>query len=144
ALAWVELVYPNPAVPRFLALLAVAYSGLTFTGMFLFGCETWLERGEVFTLVFGTFARFAPFEVRVRPRPELWLRPFGVGLLDSGAVSNAMTAFVLLVLASVLYDGALTTPEWGDLESALAAHMSAFGDLKLMVVRTGGLVAFWL
>ena len=144
ALAWVELVYPNPAVPRFLALLAVAYSGLTFTGMFLFGCETWLERGEVFTLVFGTFARFAPFEVRVGPRPQLWLRPFGVGLLDSGAVSNAMTAFVLLVLASVLYDGALTTPEWGDLEGEIAAHMSAFGDLKLMLVRTGGLIGFWL
>jgi hypothetical protein len=144
ALAWVELVYPNPAVPRFLALLAVAYSSLTFTGMFLFGCETWLEHGEVFTVVFGTFARFAPFDVRGGSHPQLGLRPFAVGLLDSSAVSNSMAAFVLLVLASVLYDGALTTPEWGDLESALAAHFSAFGDLKLMVIRTVGLVAFWL
>jgi hypothetical protein len=144
ALAWIELVYPNPAVPRFLASLAFAYSVLTFTGMFLFGCETWLEHGEVFTLVFGTFARFAPLEVRVGSRPQLRLRSFGVGLLDSGAVSNSMVAFVLLLLASVLYDGAVTTPEWGNLESTLAAHMSAFGDLKLMVVRTAGLVAFWL
>ena len=29
-------------------------------------------------------------------------------------------------------------PEWGNLESALAAHMPAFGDLKLMRVRTAG------
>ncbi|HEY7242285.1 MAG TPA: hypothetical protein VH678_00185 [Xanthobacteraceae bacterium] len=144
ALAWVELIYPNPAVPRFLALLAVAYSVLTFTGMLLFGCETWLERGEVFTLVFGTFARFAPLDVRVRPRPQLSLRPFGVGLLDSGEVSNSLVAFVLLLLASVLYDGALTTPEWGNLESTLAAHISAFGDVKLMIVRTAGLIVFWL
>ena len=36
------------------------------------------------------------FEVRVGPRPQLWLRPFGVGLLDSGAVSTSMIAFVLL------------------------------------------------
>ena len=42
-----------------------------------------------------------------------------------------MMAFVLLLLATVLYDGALGTPEWGRLESALAAHLAALGDLKL-------------
>jgi hypothetical protein len=144
ALSWTELVYPNPAVPQFLASLAVAYSVLTLASMFLFGCEPWLAHGEVFTLVFGTFARFAPLEIRTGPRPRLWLRPFGAGLLDSSAVTTSMMAFVLLLLASVLYDGALTTPEWRQLESALAAHLSAFGDFKLMAVRTAGLLAFWL
>ena len=38
-----------------------------------------------------------------------------------------MMAFVLLLLATVLYDGALGTPEWGRLESALAAHLLALG-----------------
>ena len=37
AFAWIELVYPNPAVPRTIATLAVVYSILTFAGMFLFG-----------------------------------------------------------------------------------------------------------
>ena len=96
AFAWVELVYPNPAVPRFIAWLAIAYSILTFTGMFLFGRECWLERGEVFTSVFGTFARFAPIELRTGPQRALSLRPYGSGLLDSGAVSTSMMAFVLL------------------------------------------------
>jgi hypothetical protein len=144
AFSWIELVYPNPAMPRFIAWLAIVYSVLTFIGMFQFGCERWLQRGEVFTLVFGTFARFAPIELRLGARRELWLRPFGAGLLDSSAVSTSMMAFVLLLLASVLYDGALGTPEWGKLEGTLAAHLSAFGDFKLMAVRTAGLVAFWL
>jgi len=43
----IELVYPNPAVPYFIAWLALAYSLLTFACMFLFGRECWLERGEV-------------------------------------------------------------------------------------------------
>src|SRR5262249_61607224 len=60
ALSWVELIFPNPAVPRFIASLAVGYSLLTLAGMFLFGCETWLRRGEVFSLLFGTLACFAP------------------------------------------------------------------------------------
>jgi hypothetical protein len=144
AFAWIELVYPNPAVPRTIAWLALAYSILTFAGMFLFGCERWLERGEVFALVFGTFARFAPIDIRTGARPFLRLRPYGVGLVEERPVSTSMMAFVLLLLATVLYDGALATPEWGRLEGTIAAYVSGLGDYKLIAIRTAGLVAFWL
>jgi hypothetical protein len=144
AFSWIELVYPNPAVPRTIAWLALAYSILTFTGMFLFGRERWLERGEVFTLVFGTFARFAPIEIRTGPHRQMWLRPFGAGLIEGGAASISMMAFVLLLLSTVLYDGAVSTPEWGKLEGAIAAHVSALGEFKLVAIRTAGLLAFWL
>src|ERR1700730_10659152 len=144
AFSWIELVYPNPAVPYFIAWLALAYSLLTFACMFLFGRECWLERGEGFTAVFGTFPRFAPIEIRAGARRGIWLRPFGAGLIEGGSVSTSMMAFVLLLLSSVLYDGALGTPEWGRLEVAIAAHLSALGDFKLMAIRTAGLFAFWL
>jgi hypothetical protein len=144
AFSWIELVYSNPAEPAFLGRLLVTYSILTFAGMFLFGGETWLARGELFTLVFGTFARFAPLDVRTGAQRGLWLRPYGAGLLDTGAVSTSMMAFVLLLLATVLYDGALGTPEWGRLESTLAPSLAALGDFKFMAIRTFGLLAFWL
>ena len=143
AFSWIELVYSNPAEPAFLGRLLVAYSILTFAGMFLFGGDTWLQRGELFTLLFGTFARFAPLDIRTGPHRSLWLRPYGAGLLDSSTVSTSMMAFVLL-LASVLYDGALGTPEWGRLEAAFASSLAALGDFKLMAIRTAGLIAFWL
>ena len=73
----------EPCRAAVIAWLALAYSILTFTGMFLFGCERWLAHGEVFSLVFGTFARFAPIEIRTGPGRGLWLRPFGAGLIDS-------------------------------------------------------------
>ena len=57
-------------------------------------------------------------EARAGPPRQLLLRPFGAGLLDSAGVSNSMTAFVLLLLATVLFDGASTSPEWTSLESA--------------------------
>src|SRR5205823_14825058 len=60
AFAWLELVYPNPAVPRLIASIALAYSALTFAGMVSFGRERWLALGEVFTAVFGPFARVSP------------------------------------------------------------------------------------
>ena len=58
--AWMELVWSGKNVPAELAAALLVYSGLTWLGMFVFGREAWLGHGEVFTLVFGIFARFAP------------------------------------------------------------------------------------
>ncbi len=142
AFSWVELVYPSPAEPRHIAWFASAYTLLTWTGMTLFGSATWLERGEVFTLVFGTFARFAPTEISRHKRICL-LRPFATGLLAGGPASASMTAFVLLLLSTVLYDGLLATPEWVAAESVGVALLGG-GEGAALVVRSIGLVGFWL
>ena len=68
AFAWIELVYTHWAVPTNLAVLIIAYSAITWTGMFLFGREKWLLHGEAFSIAFGLLARFAPTEVRVTAR----------------------------------------------------------------------------
>jgi hypothetical protein len=137
AFSWIELIYPSPAVPLHIAWLAIGYSALSFLGMFAFGRKVWLQHGEMFSLLFGTFARFAPIE-------QCTLRPFGAGLLDSRGVSTSMMAFVLLILSTVLFDGFLGTPEWSSVEAAVASSTPALGDAAFMVVRTVGLVTFWL
>lgn len=63
--AWLELVFPGAAVPANIASMFVAYTLITWTGMFLFGRERWLRQGEAFSLAFGVLARFAPTEIRV-------------------------------------------------------------------------------
>jgi hypothetical protein len=140
--SWIELVYPSPAEPWHIALFATAYTLLTWTGMALFGSAIWLERGELFTLVFGTLARFAPTVISRRER-ICALRPFGVGLLGDGPASASMTAFVLLLLSTVLYDGLLGTQEWVAAESVGVAPLGG-GEGAVVAVRTIGLVGFWL
>ena len=65
AFAWVELVFAGRALPANLALFAVVYSLITWTGMALFGRAVWLVHGDPFALAFGVLARFSPTEVRV-------------------------------------------------------------------------------
>ena len=126
-------------MPAHIAWLAIAYSVLTWAGMLVFGRDVWLQHGEVFSLVFGTFARFAPTRAAHGPQRALLLRPFGAGLLDSRPVSTSMMAFVLLLLATVLYDGALGTPRMGASSKARWPPSSAgLGDLELMAMRTVG------
>ena len=145
AFSWTELVYPGAAVPSCLAWLIVGYSILTWTAMAVFGRETWLRHGEVFAVVFGILGRFAATELR-RTGPvkrTLALRPFAVGLLDAQPSSVSMTALVLLILSSVIFDGLIGSPAWNDFESGLAAAMPSLGDLGAIVVRTVGLIAAW-
>jgi len=140
AFVWVENVFSGSYVPRYIAFFVLAYSLITLYGMAYFGKETWLRRGEAFSVYFGLLGRFAPTEVRVeapsvcagcegcepggcvncyecfrRAAPEereLNLRPPAVGLgLQEKALPGG-AAFVIVVLAGVTFDGLLETPLW--------------------------------
>ena len=64
--AWVENVFLGSSSPLNIAVLTLTYSVLAWGGMAVYGKETWLRRGEVFSVFFGLLARFAPTEVRIR------------------------------------------------------------------------------
>src|SRR5215212_8377850 len=60
---WIENNFEGSATPLFIAVLAVNYSMFTWSSMVLFGKETWLQKGEAFSVYFGILGRFAPTEV---------------------------------------------------------------------------------
>jgi hypothetical protein len=107
-----ELAWADSEVPRALALAMVGYSAFTWIAMALFGRDQWLARGELFSVYFAVLGRFAPLAVEAGPPPRLVARPYAVGLLVQRPVPLAMTAFVLLMLAAVTFDGLIETPLW--------------------------------
>ncbi|WP_070988985.1 hypothetical protein [Halofilum ochraceum] len=112
---WLELVYPDSAQPPTLAVLILAYSAVTWTGMALFGPDRWSRRGDPFGALFREFGRLAPMRYRAGGaggEPSLELRPPGAGLTPASPVHRSTTALILLVLAAVSFDGLLATPQW--------------------------------
>lgn len=111
--AWTELVWEGAEVPASLASAALAYSLITWSGMLVFGRERWLRGGEVFSVFFGTLARFSPTEFRAgNPDPEWALRPYGAGLLTTEPIHASQMMFVLVMLSTVTFDGFIETPLW--------------------------------
>ncbi|MEM7222252.1 MAG: hypothetical protein AAF495_04695 [Pseudomonadota bacterium] len=110
-ISWIELVYETPGKPSFIASIILVYSAITWGAMVVFGAETWLKRGEVFTVFFTLFARFALFAVE---DGRLKIRPFGIGLLDDKPVTRSMMAFVILALSTVTFDGISETETWAN------------------------------
>ena len=113
AFAWAELIWQDKDVPRAIATALLAYSALSWVGMLLFGVEAWRRQADAFAMVFRVLGRFAPLELRASTPTEparLRLRPYAAGLLANEPVSNSVAAFVLLMLATVTFDGFHETP----------------------------------
>jgi hypothetical protein len=67
AAIWIEVDFAGSSVPVYVAFFVVAYSWLTWWGMLIFGKDTWLRYGEMFSVFYALLGRFAPTEVRVTP-----------------------------------------------------------------------------
>src|SRR5262249_4566592 len=118
--AWMELVWGGRDVPARLAEAMLFYSAITWLGMFLFGRKIWAERAEVFAVVFGIFARFAPLTPAKNGSGQMMLRLPAVGLLeDDRRVSVSMMLLVIALLATVTFDGILETPLWAYVDTAI-------------------------
>jgi hypothetical protein len=128
--AWLELVWPDKDVPARLACVVLAYALITWAGMFVYGRAVWLERGEAFSLAFAVLSRCAP-----------------LGRRDDRPVSFAFMVFVLLMLATVTYDGFLETPLMQAIATATHGSpplfaLSELGFDESQLVETALLVLF--
>lgn len=134
AWSWMELVWPEATRGRPLALVLIAYLVLQLAGAALFGAEVWLSRCELFTVFARTFGRFGPLELYVRRTeehcraercdldgerigcPSCWLhadpadrgirlRLYGAGVRREPPLGEGGGAFVVALLATIVYDG---------------------------------------
>ncbi|MDP9198983.1 MAG: hypothetical protein M3O07_07195 [Pseudomonadota bacterium] len=145
--AWLELASDFGELPRDLALLVLLYSVGAWTGMALFGENRWRAGADLFSRVFGLFGRFAPFSRN--PVGQLTLQLPGAGLLGEHPRALGEIAFVLVVLATVTFDGLSETPPWTSAVIWLAHNPSLrpallwLGDWDidiLMTAKTLGLL----
>lgn len=149
AFAWMELVWPARDKPAMLATVILAYCAITWTGMAMFGRRIWLHNGEFLAVAFGVLSRFAVIgEQPGRDGSRLTLRWPSTGLLVDKPVPPALSAFVLLMLATVTFDGLLETPLWAGLSAwalgapVLQAAAAYLGLTPYVLVATMALIVF--
>jgi hypothetical protein len=111
---WIELVYPDRAEPRFLAIAIVAYTVVVLAGALRWG-RPWLRQGETFAAWFGLLGHMAPVgrdeQGRFRLRAPL------AGLARLVPVRGTV-ALVLVALGSTAFDGLSRSRIWSDLVGA--------------------------
>ena len=153
---WIQDSYPKSDIPTQIAVMAMIYSVITFGGMFIFGKHQWLKKGEAFSVVFGLLSRFSVTEVRVTDLDacqacssecldldrqcidcyecfertkvrEINLRPFAIGLGRNETVTTDVLALVVLMLATVTFDGFSATSAWAEFQTFVVALFGSGG-----------------
>ncbi len=128
AFAALELVASNGDQPETVAIATLVYSALTFIAMALYGVETWVERGEAFSVYFNLFSRLSPIETR--DHVVGWRKPLS-GLPNLPTWPGTVVLLAVMI-GSVTFDGASEAPIW----TGIAPDISqVFQDLGLSPQR---------
>lgn len=115
AFAWFELVYTAPSNPPQLAVAVMAYFAVNLLGHILFGETEWMRKAEALSVYFRMAGQLSPFQWDADDgRLRLRFGFPGHGLLHAGTKDAGETAFVLLALATVSFDGFSQTFFWVD------------------------------
>ncbi|HEX6121206.1 MAG TPA: hypothetical protein VFZ03_17295, partial [Dongiaceae bacterium] len=144
AFAWFELIHPAPDDPAILARAVMLYSAVTWIGMALFGEEAWLSRAETFSVFFCLIARVAPLqsEPAASAQRRFHLIVPGRALADLPGLPPSGILFILLMLATVSFDGLSKTFWWLGLNGINPLEFP--GRSAVMGISSAGLIALWL
>ena len=121
--AVMELVASNGDRPENLAVATLVYTALTFVAMALYGVETWISRGEAFSVYFNLFSRIAPIETRDR---VVGLRRPLSGLPALRPLAGTVPLLAVMI-GSVTFDGASEAPIWTGIAPDIASFFQDVG-----------------
>ena len=125
---WLELVAPNGAEPRTLAVAALLYTAFVVGAGYLAGPESGLRLADAFHTYNGLIARIAPVDVVpadtvgttvATTRNVSVVRRRWLSALPTIPEWPGLTAFVVVMIATVSYDGASGTELWASLTGDL-------------------------
>jgi hypothetical protein len=134
-----ELIYNATATrPGVTAFGLLIYGLLNVVAALLFGADRWLEQGEMFSVLFGTWGRLGYFRFGAPGD-----RGFGGGLKARFEPEVSRLTFVLLLLVSVSFDGLLATPAWKQARGQLPSSIAP-GTLSYMLLTTLAFLALLL
>jgi hypothetical protein len=153
---WLELIYGIGGFssvglePRKATIAVIVYSVYTLMAMALFGIETWLDRGEGFSVFYGMFSRLSAPEVR---DGRLGVRRLLSGTTHWATVSGSI-GMVIIAIGTTTFDGSQEGVFKSPIDSlfrhlndaglgAVAAHRLA--ESVFLAVSLAGVAAiFWL
>ncbi|MFO7573516.1 MAG: hypothetical protein R6W48_13085 [Gaiellaceae bacterium] len=133
-----ELAYHDPANPRMIAIAITIYSVATWSGMAVFGRETWGRNGDGFRVYFDFLSRAALFGTRkVGDRDEVVVRK-PLSKLAEIETRRGVVAFFAIMLGTVAFDGLSRSTWWLDqryeIETSFANPVDAERFLTLVNV----------
>lgn len=151
AWCWLEVVQPLASTPLQLGRAALLWTVVSWLGMAAYGRSAWQAHADPFAINFAMLGRMAPLRLAIQdeqPRPVLspalssTLPPLPA---DAPPLAPAgQVAFVIAMLASVVFDGLHGGAAWNAFEAGLRSVAPTSLDINGLFAGTVGLLSVWL
>jgi hypothetical protein len=134
AFVWVETVYPEPAAPRTVAIMALVYLVAMLISIERLGSVTTVKSVDGFAVYNRLISRIAPLTRTEDGRPAWrgWLRS-----LATVEETPGIALFLVVMVGTVTYDGISETPWFRDLFGSFASSIA--GGTILLAVTVGAI-----
>jgi hypothetical protein len=109
--------------PRTVAGATLAYSGLTFVAMTLYGVDAWIDRGETFSVYYNLFSRLSIFE---RRGDRIGVRPPLSGLPSLDPLPGTVPLLAVMI-GTVSFDALGEAPLWIDISPDISDFFRSLG-----------------
>ncbi len=143
AFVWLELVHPDPADTRLVGILILLYTAYLLAGAGMWG-RSWLHQADTFAILHRFIGSLGIFSKDSRKKSKSALiRPPLIGTAQLH-LSNAQTAFLLVLLGSTTFDGVTNTDWWEGLLDTGGWEAVPLDSLGLVGVLLGIGGAYYL
>ena len=106
---WIEVVYPNAALPHYLGVLTIIWLVSGFLGRCILGKQDWDEGWNFFGIYFANFGRISPFSFS---EGSVYIGMPFIRLIEHTKSIPGSVAFIVAMLSTVLFDGLHSSPVW--------------------------------
>lgn len=142
--AWIEVVYPNAAIPKYIGGFILAWMIFCVCLMLVLGKTCFNQNINFFKIYFSYFGYMSVFQFcnQIPSQYELKI-PFK-GLLKVKNINTpGSTGFVVAMLASVLFDGLHGANIWIYFEHFLTGYLPSLVDINKYVPGALGILLVW-
>lgn len=133
---WIEVIYPNAALPHYLGTLIMLWMISGLLGRQILGAQEWNAGWDFFRIYFINFGRISPLSFR---DGAVYLgKPFA-RLIEGADSIHGDVAFIIAMLSTVLFDGLHSSPLWLSFQELFQGKFDANGYFSGLL----GVILVW-
>lgn len=141
---WIEVIYPNAALPRYISILVILWFTACIGLKILFGKDCVRQNIDFFAIYFSYFGMISPLQYREKEALKITLViPFKSLLTSDQASISGSVGFIIAMLATVLFDGLHGSDAWQYYEHFLSKHLPKLMDINGYAPGALGVFLVW-
>jgi hypothetical protein len=141
---WIEVIYPNAALPRYISAIVIAWLIACVILKILFGKDCVRNHIDFFAIYFSYFGMTSAINYQEKKSSGIgFIWPFKGLIISNHSSISGSVSFIIAMLSTVLFDGLHGSNAWQYYEQFLTKYLPKLLDINGYVAGAIGVFLVW-